>query len=222
MVRERQSGRSLAFLGACGPAPRRTQARRATARVSFLIHGPHATRRGMRSRKSNAGRVPRPNVFPHGSRPSPGTPLSHKRQPTPSRAWVRPNHHARAPSLHTAKTATKPTTVTSSRLPFFSAYLARRRPARRRPGSASHTRRRARACSGDRVPEALVQEFIETTGGSVKGSAASLLAGISGTASGSCTVGPSPRHQKTGRASRIQLLLSTFASTVQTSTVDVL
>ena len=44
MVRERQSGRSLAFLGACGPAPRRTQARRATARVSFLIHGPHATR----------------------------------------------------------------------------------------------------------------------------------------------------------------------------------
>eukprot|EP00964_Phaeocystis_antarctica_P108557 scaffold73127_cov102-Phaeocystis_antarctica.AAC.1 len=44
MVRERQSGRSLAFLGACGPAPRRTQARRARARVSFLIHGPHATR----------------------------------------------------------------------------------------------------------------------------------------------------------------------------------
>ena len=45
MVRERQSGRSLAFLGACGPSSRRTQACRATARVSFLIHGPHATRR---------------------------------------------------------------------------------------------------------------------------------------------------------------------------------
>ena len=60
-------------------------------------------------------------------------------------------------------------------------------------------------------------EFIETTGGSVKGSAASLLAGVSGTALGPCIVGPSPRHQKTGRASSLQLFHSTFASTVQTS-----
>ena len=35
---KRQSGRSFAFLRACGPAPRPTQARRANARVSFVIY----------------------------------------------------------------------------------------------------------------------------------------------------------------------------------------
>ena len=60
-------------------------------------------------------------------------------------------------------------------------------------------------------------ESIETTSGSVKGSAAIPLAGVSGTAPGSCIVVPPPRHQKTGRVSSRQLLHSTFASTVQTS-----
>ena len=111
----------------------------------------------------------------------------------------------------------KPTTVASPRLETFSAYLARRRPARRRPGSASHARRHARASSEGRASEALVPESIETTSGSSKGSAAIPLAGVSGTAPGSCIVVPPPRHQKTGRVSSRQLLHSTFASTVQTS-----
>ena len=61
-------------------------------------------------------------------------------------------------------------------------------------------------------------ESIETTCGSVKGSAAIPLAGILGMAPGSyIVVLPPPRHQKTGRVSSIQLLHSMFASTVQTS-----
>ena len=130
-------------------------------------------------------------------------------------AGAKPPRHG--PSLHTAKTATKPTTVASSRLQIFSKHLARRRPAYRRPGSASHARRHARASSEGRASEALVPESIETTSGSSKGSAAIPLAGVSGTAPGSCIVVPPPRHQKTGRVSSRQLLHSTFASTVQTS-----
>ena len=130
-------------------------------------------------------------------------------------AGAKPPRHG--PSLHTAKTATKPTTVASSRLQIFSKHLARRRPAYRRPGSASHARRHARASSEGRASEALVPESIETTSGSSKGSAAIPLAGVSGTSPGSCIVVPPPRHQKTGRVSSRQLLHSTFASTVQTS-----
>ena len=130
-------------------------------------------------------------------------------------AGAKPPRHG--PSLHTAKTATKPTTVASSRLQIFSKHLARRRPAYRRPGSASHARRHARASSEGRAFEALGPESIETTSGSSKGSAAIPLAGVSGTAPGSCIVVPPPRHQKTGRVSSRQLLHSTFASTVQTS-----
>ena len=118
---------------------------------------------------------------------------------------------------HSQDTATMPTTVASSRLHIFSKHLARRRPAYRRPGSASHARRHARASSEGRASEALVPESIETTSGSSKGSAAIPLAGVSGTAPGSCIVVPPPRHQKTGRVSSRQLLHSTFASTVQTS-----
>ena len=38
-----ESGRSFAFLRACGPAPRPTQARRANAHVSFVIYSRRAT-----------------------------------------------------------------------------------------------------------------------------------------------------------------------------------
>ena len=161
--------------------------------------------------------MPRPSVLPHDPRPSPGTlpsPLAAAHTLTRV-AGAKPPRHG--PSLHTAKTATKPTTVASSRLQIFSKHLARRRPAYRRPGSASHARRHARASSEGRASEALVPESIETTSGSSKGSAAIPLAGVSGTSPGSCIVVPPPRHQKTGRVSSRQLLHSTFASTVQTS-----
>ena len=60
-------------------------------------------------------------------------------------AGAKPPRHG--PSLHTAKTVMKPITLASSRLPFFSTHLIRRRPARRRPRTVSNTRRHARGSS---------------------------------------------------------------------------
>ena len=82
------------------------------------------------------------------------------------------------PSLHTAKTVMKPITLASSRLPFFSTHLNRRRPARRRPRAVSNTRRHARGSSGDRVSGALLQEISTATRAWATGCAGTLAAGV--------------------------------------------
>ena len=61
-----------------------------------------------------------------------------------------------------------------------------------------------------------MSEFIETTGGSVIGSAVTLLTGVLGTSPCPFINGPSPRHQETRRCGSIRMVHSTFASTVQT------
>ena len=53
-----------------------------------------------------------------------------------------------------------------------------------------------------------MSEFIETTGGSVIGSAVTPLAGVSGTAPCPFINGSSPRHQETGRVSRFNFFTS--------------
>ena len=143
------------------------------------------------------GRPTRPPPISRG----PGRPLPTTR--TLTRVGV-PTGPRRWPGLHTAETTALTTHVVSFR-PLILQYMpCRRRPCRAVAWKHQITRWNARTSSLGRASAVLVQEFCASPSGSVRGSAITHLACVSGTAPGSGTAGPPLRHQEPGRSSLFQ------------------